>query len=277
MPDVLDLPFVQRGLLEVALLSAGAGIIGTWIVLRGLAFFAHAVGTATFPGLVLADGLGFAATLGAAGTGALVALGVGVAAGRTAARERYDASTALVLVGALALGIVLASDVFQSGARVEGLLFGSLLLVDDGDLLLAGGASGVVVLLSWALGARWLLTGFDPGAAPSLGVRSAVPDVALLGAVAVMAVACLATLGALLATALLVVPAATARLLVSRLGSWQLASVALVAAEGCFGLYLSVELNAPPGATIAVLTAGIFVLVALGRALGRGRIAGLGR
>ena len=66
-PGVLDpfsLPFFQRGVAEVLVLSVGAGVIGTWIVLRGLAFFAHAVGTATFPGLVLADGLGFAATLG---------------------------------------------------------------------------------------------------------------------------------------------------------------------------------------------------------------------
>ena len=67
MLDAFDLPFVQRGVLEVLLLSGAGGLLGTWIVLRGLAFFAHAVGTAAFPGLVLADGLGFAAPLGALG------------------------------------------------------------------------------------------------------------------------------------------------------------------------------------------------------------------
>lgn len=67
MLEALDLPYVQRGLAEIALLSVGAGLIGTWIVLRGLAFFSHAVGTAAFPGLVLAEGLGFAAPLGALG------------------------------------------------------------------------------------------------------------------------------------------------------------------------------------------------------------------
>src|SRR3954452_18724937 len=65
MPAPFDLPFVQRAVLEVALLSVGAGLLGTWIVLRGLSFYAHAVGTAAFPGLVLADGLGFSASLGA--------------------------------------------------------------------------------------------------------------------------------------------------------------------------------------------------------------------
>ena len=65
MPAPFDLPFVQRAVVEIALLAVGSGILGTWIVLRGLSFYAHAVGTATFPGLVLADGLGFSPLLGA--------------------------------------------------------------------------------------------------------------------------------------------------------------------------------------------------------------------
>ena len=65
LPAPFDLPYVQRGVAEMLLLSAGAGILGCWIVLRGLAFYSHAVGSAAFPGLVLADGLGFAAPLGA--------------------------------------------------------------------------------------------------------------------------------------------------------------------------------------------------------------------
>ena len=72
--DLLTLPYLQRGVAEVLALSLAAGLLGTWIVLRGLAFFAHAVATATFPGLVLADGLGFAAPLGAAGAAALFSL-----------------------------------------------------------------------------------------------------------------------------------------------------------------------------------------------------------
>jgi len=265
--EPFSLPFVQRGLAEVLVLAVGAGVIGTWIVLRGLAFFAHAVGTAAFPGLVLADGLGFAATLGAGVTGAIVAIAVGVLARRPAARERYDSLTALVLVGALALGVILASDVFGSGANVESLLFGSLLLVGGGDILLAVVASAVAVGLAAVLEQRWLVTGFDPETAPALGARSALPDVALLGVIALLSVAALATLGALLSTALLVVPAATTRLVCSRLRTWQVATVALVAAEGTAGLWLAFQTNTPPGAAIAVLAGGTFAVVAVGRAL----------
>src|SRR3989442_8606959 len=120
--------FVQRGVLEIALRSVGAGLLGVWIVLRGLAFSSHAVGTAAFPGLVLADGLGFPAPLGA-----LAAAVAFSAATVMVARRRpgdQDSLTAMVLVGCLAAGVILASDVFRSGANVETLLFGSLLLID---------------------------------------------------------------------------------------------------------------------------------------------------
>jgi ABC-type Mn2+/Zn2+ transport system permease subunit len=267
MFDVFDLPFVQRGVIEVLALSVGAGLIGTWIVLRGLSFYTHAVGTAAFPGLVLADGLAFAPALGAAGTGVLVAGAVGWLSRRPSGRERYDSLTALVLVAALAAGVILASDVFASGANVESLLFGSLLLVGDDDIALAGVATLAVLAGTAALGERWLATGFDPQTAPALGLRSPVPDAVLLGLVALVAVAALTTLGALLATALLVVPAATTRLVVSRLRTWQLLTIALVALEGVSGLWLAVELNAPPGPAIAVLAGGVFALVAAARAV----------
>src|ERR671936_637844 len=144
MLEPFKLVFVQRGMLEVLLLAAGAGLIGTWIVLRGLAFYAHAVGTAAFPGLVLADGLGFAATIGAAGSALVVATGVAWLSRRE--RERYDTMTALVLVAALALGVILASDVFHSGSNVETLLFGSLLVIDPGYLALAGATSSLAAV-----------------------------------------------------------------------------------------------------------------------------------
>src|SRR5258705_8901439 len=97
MLDPFSLPYVQRGLVEILILALPAGILGTWIVARGLSFYAHAVGTAAFPGLVLAAGLGFAAALGAFGTAALFAVSVGALAARR--REGHDSFTALVLVG----------------------------------------------------------------------------------------------------------------------------------------------------------------------------------
>jgi ABC-type Mn2+/Zn2+ transport system permease subunit len=261
MLEPFQLPFVQRALVELLLLALVSGTLGCWIVLRGLAFPAHGAAAAAFPGLVLADGLGFAATLGGFGAALLFALAVGRLGAR--GRDRDDTLTALVLVAALALGIVLASDVFHSAASVESLLFGSLLAIAPSDVRLAGAAALIVLAAGWLLGGRWLATGFDAPAARALGIRSALPETVLLALVALAAVAVLTAVGALLATALLVVPAATTRLLSDRLASWQLATVALAAAEGTFGIWLAVELNAPPGATIAVVAGVVFALVAL--------------
>jgi zinc/manganese transport system substrate-binding protein len=262
MLDPFQLPFVQRGLVEVLILAIPAGLLGTLIVLRGLAFFSHAVGTAAFPGLVLADGLGFAAPLGA--FGAAVAFSAGTAA-LPRRRLGYDSLTALVLVGCLASGVILASDVFRSGSQIESLLFGSLLLIDGRDVVLAAIAAGASLLAMLLLGPRWLAAGFDPLVAQSIGAGSRYLELTLLGLIALASTAALSAVGALLVTALFVIPAATARLWTARLTRWQIASVLLAAAEGTIGLWLSVKTDAPPGATIATLSGGVFAVAALAR------------
>jgi len=259
--DVFSLPFVQRGVVEVLLLAVGAGLLGTWIVLRGLAFYSHAVGTAAFPGLVVADGLGFAAPIGAFAAAALFAAAVGRLA--DSRRRGYDVVTALILVGALALGVILASDVFHSAANVETLLFGSLLVIDAGDLALAGATSALAVLATLALGRTWLASGFDADATRAIGMRSRAPDLILFALIALATVAALSAVGALLVSALFVVPAATVRLWTRRMLPWQIATVVLVAVEGVVGLWISVEWNAPPGAAIALLAGGVFAVAAL--------------
>ena len=259
--------FVQRGIVELLLLSVCAGLVGSFVVLRGLSFFTHAVGTATFPGLVLADGIGFSALLGAAGAALAFAGGVE----RTSRRRQasYDSLTALALVAALAGGVVLASDVFHSGSNVETLLFGSLLVIDTRDLVFAGAAAAAAVVVAALLGRRWLATGFDAGYARAIGLRSPLPDAILLVLVASSATVSVAAVGSLLVSALCVVPAATVRLLTRRVLVLQLGTIGLVALEGIVGIWLSVEWNAPPGATIAVLSGACFGLVALVRLLPR--------
>jgi zinc/manganese transport system substrate-binding protein len=267
--EPFQLPFVQRGLLEILILAVPAGLLGSWIVLRGLAFFSHAVGTAAFPGLVLADGLGFSAPLGAFAAAAAFSAG-NSALGRR--REQgADSVVAIVLVACLAAGVVLASDVFGSGANVETLLFGSLLLVNGGDIALAAAAAGATLLATALVGRRWLARGFDGELATGSGREAALLDAALLGLIALATTAALSVVGALLVAALFVVPAVTARLLTRRMLGWQLASIALVALEGTAGLWLSVKTNAPPGATIACVSGAVFALVAGARALASAR------
>src|SRR2546423_3908515 len=263
MFDVFDLPFVQRGLWAVLLLAVPGGLLGTWIVLRSMAFYAHATGTAAFPGLVVADGLGFAAPLGALLAAAVFAGGVVALGGRR--RTAGDSLTALVLVGCLAAGVLLASDVFGSGGRVDTLLFGSLLVIGPRDLALAAVAGLLAAAGSTVLGERWLARGFDPDAARALGLRSRWPDLVLAALIAFAVVASLAAVGALLVSALFIVPAATARLMTRRLRTWQWTSVALAGAEGAIGLWLAVPTHAPPGATIAVVAGAGFAVAALWR------------
>jgi ABC-type Zn uptake system ZnuABC Zn-binding protein ZnuA/ABC-type Mn2+/Zn2+ transport system permease subunit len=257
------LPFMQRALAEVLLLSVATGLLGSWIVLRGRAFFAHAVGTAAFPGLVLADGLGFSATAGALGAALVFAAGMG-----RLLRDRHadeDSLTALALVGALVVGVILASDVFHSGSSTETLLFGSLLLVGPRDIAFAALASALVLVATLLLGGRWLAFGFDEPSATALGIDRRWSENALLTLIAIVVVASLVVAGALLATAMLVIPAATARIWFRRLMPWQVASVVLVAIEGTAGLWLSLRTNAPPGATIATFSGAVFAVAAFAR------------
>ncbi|MBU3675050.1 MAG: hypothetical protein FGM34_08395 [Solirubrobacteraceae bacterium] len=259
MLEALSLPFFQRAVVEVILLAAISGLLGTWIVLRGLAFFSHAVGAATVPGLVVADGLAFSPLLGAFGAALLTAGAFALLSRRRAVGT--DSATALVLAGALAAGVILASDVFGSQGSVDRLLFGSLLAIGSAELLFAAGVLAAAVVAARLFGPRWLGEGFA-GPGPDRG-----PDVALALLVALSVVAALAAAGALLTAAILVVPAATTRLLVNRVGRWQLLTAALAAVEGVAGLLLAYQLDLPPGPVIAVLAGAVFALTAIARAL----------
>jgi ABC-type Mn2+/Zn2+ transport system permease subunit len=252
--------FMQRALLEVVVVAAVGGLLGSWIVLRQLAFYSHAVGSATFPGLVLADAWALTAQLPALGTG----LAAAVLTDRLSnVRPRSpDAATGLVLVAFLATGVILASDVYGSGPGVDQLLFGSLLAVSERDVVISAGAGAVLLGLCAACRRSWLAAGFDSGSAAQLGVDARRGDLLLLLAVAVGTVVAVDAAGALLAAALFVLPAASARLVTARLGSLQAAAVALALGQGVAGLWLAYELDVPPGPAIALLGGGVLALAA---------------
>jgi manganese/iron transport system permease protein len=261
MFDAFEAPFMQRALVESLLLAALAGVLGSWIVLRRLAFFTHGVGTAAFPGLVVAGPAGVAPQLTALAAALLYAGGVeGL---RRTRRVATDAATGLVLVGALALGVVLASDVYETGAGVDRLLFGSLIGLSDRDLWLTAVVAAGALLLEGVLRRSWLAQGFDPATARALGVRPALADALLMVAIAAAAVVALDAVGALLVTAVLVIPAATVRLVATSVGTLQVGTAALAAVEGVAGLWLAYELNVGPGPATAVLGGAVFALVAV--------------
>jgi ABC-type Mn2+/Zn2+ transport system permease subunit len=265
--DLADLPFLREALLELLLLAVTGGVLGAWIVLRRLAFFSHAAGSATFPGLVVADASGVSPTI----AGLAVALGYAGGVQRTGGTGReHGEGTALLLVAALATGVILASDVFESGAAVDRLLFGTLLGLDTVDLVVSAVVAAIATVAAIGLGRTWSAIGFDPEGARALGLPAGRADVLLLTLVAVAAVAAIPAVGALLVTAVYVLPAAAARMLTGSIRSLVSCALALALAEGVLGLYLAYWLDVPPGPPVAVLGAAVCLLAtALTRARAR--------
>ncbi len=262
MLEAFDPPYLQRAALAALLLSVPLGLLGVWVVLRSLAFFTHAVGVATFPGVVI--GLGVPA-LGPFG-GALLACVAFAGAVTYAERDERlggGAVTGLALAAALALGSVLLTSVVRVSAPVESVLFGSLLAVTTADVV----RCAAVAVLALAAGAyalpRLAAATFDPDWARGAGARTGRLDAALLALVALTVVVALPAAGNLLVSGLLVVPAAAARLLTERLGPLLALSVALCAAESLAGLALARALDVPPGAAIAARGGAVFALAAV--------------
>ena len=257
--DLAELPFLREALFELVLLAITGGVLGAWVVLRRLAFFSHAAGSATFPGLVVADASGVSPII----AGLAVALGYAGGVERTGGSGReHGEGTALFLVAALATGVILASDVFESGAAVDRLLFGTLLGLGAGDLVLSAVVALVAAAAAVALGRTWSAVGFDPEGAEALGLPTGRADLLLLGLVAVAAVAAIPAVGALLVTAVYVLPAAAARMLTGSIRGLIACALTLALAEGVAGLYLAYWLDLPPGPPVAVLGAAVCLVAA---------------
>jgi manganese/iron transport system permease protein len=264
--DLAELPFLREALIELVLLAVTGGVLGAWVVLRRLAFFSHAAGSATFPGLVVADASGVSPTL----AGIAVALGYAGGVQRTGRPGReHGEGTALLLVAALAAGVILASDVFESGGAVDRLLFGTLLGLGTGDLVISAAVALVATAAAVALGRTWSAVGFDPEGARALGLPAGRADLLLFVLVAVAAVAAIPAVGALLVTAVYVLPAAAARMLTGSIRGLIACALALALAEGITGLYLAYWLDLPPGPPVAVLGAAVCLAVAAPARWGR--------
>ncbi|HEX8051864.1 MAG TPA: metal ABC transporter permease [Thermoleophilaceae bacterium] len=273
MLEAFDAPYMQRALVAALLLSVPLGLLGTWIVLRGLAFFAHAVGVATFPGLVVGLGVPaigpFLGALGAAGafSGSVTLL-------ERDERVRGGAVTGLVLSTAMALGAVLLVSVFEETVPVEGVLFGSLLAVGDTDVVRAAVLAGAGTAALLLLGPRLAAGTFDRTWAGPAGARTGLVDAGLLALTAVCVVVALPIIGSLLVSGMLVVPAATARLLSRGTGAMLAWSVGLSACALVGGLIAAHALDAPPGGAAAALAGLGFAIAYTRDALARRPAAG---
>ncbi|MDX6644494.1 MAG: hypothetical protein QOK40_221 [Miltoncostaeaceae bacterium] len=260
LADPWSQAIVQRAFLEVALLGLAGGLLGCWIVLYGLSYGAESLSHGLFPGLVVAALLGAPLILGAAGGLMVGALAVALA-GRLTAIGR-DTAVAVVVTSAFGLGVLLALSP-ASPPGIQGLLFGDILASSDSDLLLAAVLVAVVAVALRLLHWRLLAVGFDRAGARALGLSALRADIALLILMSAGILVAVQGLGSLLVVAVLVAPAATARLLARRMLTMMCLSCSLAILAGLGGLYLSYHASLAAGACIAAVLVGMYLLTAL--------------
>ena len=254
---------MQRALAEMVLLGLVGGVLGCWIVFYELSYSAESLAHALFPGLVVATLLSFPLVLGA-GIGVTAAAIAIAILGRTPEIGR-DTAVAVVISAFFGLGVVLALSP-KSPPGLQGLLFGDILGVSDLDLLLAAGLAVTILIALRLLHRQLLVVGFDRASARSVGGKPQLVDITLLLLIAVATIVSVQGLGSLLVVAVLVGPAATARLLARRMVPMMVLAALLAVAAGISGLYLSYYAGTAGGASVA----GVMVVLYLATLGGRG-------
>lgn len=263
---------MQRALAEVVLMGMVGGALGCWIIFDQVSYSAESLSHALFPGLVVAALLGLPLMFGA-GAGAAVAAVAIALFGRNPEIGR-DTAVAAVVSALFGLGAVLALSP-GSPPGIEELLFGNILGVSRFDLILAAGLVVVVLVSLRLLHRQLLVVGFDRSTARSIGGSPTLADVALLVLVALAVLVAVQGLGSLLVVAVLVGPAATARLLVREMVPMMVLATALALLSGITGLYLSYYVGIAGGASIAGATVAVYLAALAGHALRR--LIGVGR
>ena len=256
--ETLGSPLMQRALLQAVLTGALAGVVGVHVVLRRLSFFTMSLTHATFPGLVLAELLGISLFTGTAAFGLLI-VAIIATLGRARSLEPSTA-TGVVLAGGFALGVVLISSQPGFSRDLTAFLVGSILTVTPTDLVVTA-AVGAVLLAVLALTHKELLLGaFDPGGLAAMGYPVLALDLALLVVVELTVVTAIPAVGTILAVALIVGPAATARLWTDHVGVSMGMAAAIGALSGVTGLLISSRWSVAAGPTIAVVVSTVFGL-----------------
>ena len=256
--DPWTFAFMQRAFAEIAIIGIATGVIGSFVVLRGLAFIGDALIHAVFPGVVLATILGYNIMLGAFVFGGLTALGIGLAS-----RERrvsHDAAIGVVFAAFFALGIVLVSARQDFRGEVSSLLFGNILAIAWSDVWVTLVLATAVVGAALALKRVFVLIAFDPTLAASSGYPVFRLELVLLLLITLTVVFSIQTIGNLLVLALLITPAAAARIFTDRLNRMIAISVLISVGSGFGGLYVSFHYDLSASGSIALSTTAIFLL-----------------
>src|SRR5258708_31032678 len=268
--EPVSYPVLQSAMLAMLMLGVVAGVIGAFVVVRGMAFLADALGHAILPGVAVAylsGGVHGPLLLGAmiAGSATAIVIGFFTRGGKL----REDTAIGIVFTGALALGLAVLSVHKASAVDLEELLVGNILALNGQDLLVILIIGIVILLLVRAFYKELLIVSFDPVLGATLQYPIERLRYLLLLMLAMTAVIAIQAVGVILIAAMLVTPATTAYLLVRRLHLMMLVGAVICCCSGVFGIFLSWHLSIAPGAAI-VLTMTVVFLLAYLFAPGRG-------
>jgi ABC-type Mn2+/Zn2+ transport system permease subunit len=268
MTDVFELflqplryPFMLRGLLASIMVGTLCAVVGTYVVLRGMAFFGDALAHAILPGVAIAYLLDVNLLLGALAMGLLTAIGIGYVGRRGEVKE--DTAIGVIFAASLALGVAILSTVQNYSVDLTHILFGNILGVSTVDLWVTAGLGGLVLLIVFLLYKELLVISFDPILAATLRLPLTVLQYLLLVLIALTIVVSLQTVGVALMVAMLVTPAATGYLLTRRLWHMMVVGAVVGAVSSVAGLYLSFYANVASGAAVVLVATGFFVLAFL--------------
>ncbi|MCC7117424.1 MAG: metal ABC transporter permease [Anaerolineales bacterium] len=256
--EPLTYEFMQRGLLASVIVGVLCAVMGTYVVLRGMAFLGDAMAHAILPGVAVAYLFGGNLLLGAGVAAVIVALSIGFFSRQGDVKE--DTAIGILFAAALALGIALISAMQTYAVDLSHILFGNVLGVSAADLWLIGGLSALILLTVAIFYKPFLVASFDPILAATLRLPAELLRNLMLILLALTVVVSLQTVGVSLVAAMLVTPAATAYLVARRLFPMMLISAALGALSSIIGLYLSYYLNIVSGSAIVLTATGFFLL-----------------
>ena len=258
--EPLQYSFMGRGMLAAVLVGIVCAVVGTYVVLRGMAFFGDALSHAILPGIAIGYLVGGGAReplfWWALATAVASSLGIGAISRSTRIKE--DTAIGIIFAGTFALGVALISTVRSYSVDLTHFLFGDVLGVRTTDLVLIMIFGGLVLLTTVAFYKEFMVLSFDPVLAATLRLPVRLLEMLLLILIAVTIVVSLQTVGVALMVAMLVTPAATAYLLTRRLPVMMLLSAIIAAFSGVIGLYSSYYLSIASGAAIVLTCTAIF-------------------
>jgi ABC-type Mn2+/Zn2+ transport system permease subunit len=254
-------PFMVRALIGAIIVGIVCPVMGTYVVLRGMAFFGDALAHIVLPGVVVAFLLDWPLGVGALIVGVLAALLIGAISRRKEIRE--DAAIGVVFAGAFALGIAMLSFQRSFAVDLSHILFGNLLGVSSADLWFAGSLGLIVLIIVFAYYKELLVLSFDPLLAATLRLPIVFLQNLLLVLLAVVIVVSIQAVGITLVLAMLITPASAAYLLTKRLPPMMFLAASIGSLSALLGLYASFYLNLPSGPAIVLVETMVFLLVFL--------------